>query len=71
MAQAARLLATLVSLCLAGGCWFLLGAGWLAIAVAAAVAIVGGVVADFIFRRLATPEDIRADLEDRVRNPPS
>lgn len=39
------------------------------------VACVGGLVtgalADHAYRRLASPDDIRGDLDDRVRNPPS
>ncbi|WP_342360206.1 hypothetical protein [Terrarubrum flagellatum] len=35
------------------------------------VFLVGCWIAERIFRRLATPEDVRRDLEDRVRNPPS
>jgi hypothetical protein len=30
----------------------------------------GGILADRLFRRLATPAVIRDDLKDRVRNPP-
>lgn len=67
MAQAMRLLVTLVSLGLAAGFWFALSGGWFGLLLAAAISIGGGNVV----RRLATPDDIRAALEDRIRNPPN
>ena len=40
--------------------------------IAGAIAFVTATaLGDMIFRRLATPEQIRAELEDRVRNPPA
>jgi hypothetical protein len=35
-----------------------------------AILLTGGILAEHLFRRLATPDIIRDDLEDRVRNPP-
>lgn len=34
-------------------------------------ALVVGALVDRVFRRVASPEEVRRDLEDRVRNPPS
>jgi hypothetical protein len=34
-----------------------------------AILLTGGVLAERVFRRLATPDIVRDDLEDRVRNP--
>lgn len=69
MAHAARLAIALITMALAGWSWLVLS-GWIAWAVFIGIALVGSVVAAAVFRRLATPEIIRADLEDRVRNPP-
>jgi hypothetical protein len=33
------------------------------------VFLAGGALAEWVFRRLATPATIREDLEDRVRDP--
>jgi hypothetical protein len=69
-AHVARFGVTLLSLALAAGVWLALLPSWTAWVAAPAVFLVGGVIAEAMFRRLATPEMIRADLEDRVRNPP-
>jgi Skp family chaperone for outer membrane proteins len=50
--------------------WFVLSPAWTAWAAAAVIALIGFGLAERVFRRLATAEQIRADLEDRVRNPP-
>jgi hypothetical protein len=50
---------------------FVLWPGWTAWAAAAVIVLGGFILAERVFRRLATPEQIREDLEDRVRNPPS
>jgi hypothetical protein len=34
------------------------------------VAILGGLIAERLFKRLASPAEIQRDLEDRTRNPP-
>ena len=70
MAQGVRFGITLLALALAAWSWFMLAPGWLAWFGAPAIFLAGGVVADIVFRRLASRESIRADLEDRVRNPP-
>ena len=48
-----------------------LSPGWGAWAALVAIFVVGGSMAEWLFRRLASREQIRDDLEDRVRNPPS
>jgi hypothetical protein len=42
--------------------------GWLA---ALAIILISGKLGETLFRRTASADTIRADLEDRVRNPPS
>jgi hypothetical protein len=67
MAQAARF----AIICLAivcAGLAFLAAPGLLGWAAMLGVFLVGGVVSEAVFRRLATPEVIRADLEDRARS---
>jgi hypothetical protein len=61
---------------LAGGLIAL--AAWLAIdrpAVAVWVAVLiflgSSAAAEIVFRRIASEDEVRADLEDRVRNPPN
>ena len=44
--------------------------GWACWIVPFIIFIIGSAIAEWLFRKLATPEMIRADLEDRVRNPP-
>jgi hypothetical protein len=70
MAQIVRLAITLLALALAAWSWFALLPSWLAWLAAAVIFLVGGAIAEAAFRRLASPATIRADLEDRVRNPP-
>ena len=57
----AAVLAVLAYLTLAGWAWWI---------VPFIIFIIGSAIAEWLFRKLATPEMIRADLEDRVRNPP-
>ena len=45
--------------------------GWAQWVVPFIVFIIGTSIAEWLFRKLATPAMIRADLEDRVRNPSS
>jgi hypothetical protein len=42
----------------------------LAVAIALPVFLLTSLIADRLFQRYATPEDIKHDLEDRVSNPP-
>lgn len=49
--------------------WWTRSLGWFA--VAGLGVLVAGIPAERLYRRLASPEAQRADLEDRVRNPPS
>ncbi len=44
---------------------------WLGVTAAGMVFIVSTVLSERLWRRLASPGQIRADLEDRVRNDPS
>lgn len=46
-----------------------LGGAWGMVA-AAGVFLAFATLSEFCWRRRATPEEMRADLEDRVRNPP-
>jgi hypothetical protein len=69
-AQPARLLISLVGLVLAAVTWFALAPGWMAWISAALILVASGIGAEATFRRLASAETIRADLQDRVRNPP-
>ena len=51
--------------------WLRLGGGWMSWIALVVIFIIGSTLADWAFRKLATPDAIRDDLEDRVRNPPS
>ena len=44
---------------------------WLALTAAGVVFVLSTVLSERLWRRLASPGQIRADLEDRVRNEPS
>jgi hypothetical protein len=44
--------------------------GFLGMALGFAGALMAMATGSMLFRRHATPEDIRLDIEDRVRNPP-
>jgi hypothetical protein len=41
--------------------------GLMAFAALIGVVFVGGVVAEMVFRRIATPAEVKADLEDRLK----
>jgi hypothetical protein len=45
--------------------WMEMDTGWIP---AALVVIVGFGISEVVYRRLADPETIRSDLEERVRN---
>jgi hypothetical protein len=51
--------------------WLRLGGGWASWTALVVIFVIGSTLAEWTFRRLATPDAIRDDLEDRVRNPPS
>lgn len=70
MAQAVRLGIFGAGLALAALTFFSFdfSLAWLA---ALAIAVAAGIAAEVAFKRLATPEQQRLDLEDRTRNPPS
>lgn len=50
--------------------WLRLGGGWASWTALVVIFVIGSTLAEWTFRRLATPDAIRDDLEDRVRNPP-
>ena len=51
--------------------WLRLGGGWPSWIALVVIFVIGSTLAEWTFRRLATPDAIRDDLEDRVRNPPT
>lgn len=69
MAQTIRLAIFVVSAALAGLIFFTLHSFW-AWAAPVMIVIAGSLLAEYAFNRLASPEERRRDLEDRVRNPP-
>jgi hypothetical protein len=69
-AHAARFAIGLVFAALAVLLWLKLGGGWASWIALITIFAIGSTLAEWTFRRLATPDLIRADLEDRVRNPP-
>ena len=69
MAETLRLGIFLVALVIAAVAFFNLASPW-AWLVPVAIAILGGLIAERVFKRLASPAEIRRDLEDRTRNPP-
>ena len=71
VAQFVRFAVALTSGAIAVLVFLKLSPGWAAWAALVAIFVVGGSMAEWLFRRLASPEQIRDDLEDRVRNPPS
>ena len=50
--------------------WLRLGGEWMSCIALVVIFVIGSTLAEWTFRRLATPDAIRDDLEDRVRNPP-
>jgi hypothetical protein len=69
-AHAARFAIGLLTAVLAVFAWLRLGGGWASWISLVVIFVAGGTVAEWMFRKLATPQTIRDDLEDRVRNPP-
>jgi hypothetical protein len=70
MAEALRLGIFLVALAIAAVAFFSFDPPW-AWLMPLVIAIVGGLIAERAFKHLASPDEIRRDLEDRTRNPPS
>ncbi|MDX8464834.1 hypothetical protein RFM26_03950 [Mesorhizobium sp. VK23B] len=70
MAQTIRFAIFVLSACCAGLAFFTLHSFW-AWAAPIAIFIAGSLLAEYAFSRLASPEEKRRDLEDRVRNPPT
>jgi hypothetical protein len=67
MAHSGRLAIIVVSIILAGLA-FLTVPGWMAFLAMIGVFLAGAVLAEAAFRRLARPEMIKADLEDRAHS---
>jgi len=70
MAQIVRFAIGIAFAALAIFAWLRLGGGWSSWIALVVIFVVGGILAEWTFRKLATPDKIRDDLEDRVRNPP-
>ena len=70
MAESLRLGIFLLALAIAAFAFFFLPAPW-AWLMPLVIATVGGLIAERAFKRLASMDEIRRDLEDRTRNPPS
>jgi uncharacterized membrane protein len=70
IAQLVRFAVALIAGVIAVLAFLTLSPGWAAWAALVAIFVVGGAMAEWLFRRLASPKQIRDDLEDRVRNPP-
>ena len=70
MAQFVRFAVALISGVIAVLAFLKLSPGWAAWAALVVIFVVVGSTAEWLFRKLASPEQIRDDLEDRVRNPP-
>ena len=68
MAQTIRFAIFVLSACCAGLAFLTLHSFW-AWAVPIAIFIAGSLLAEYAFRRLASPEHKQRDLQDRVRNP--
>jgi hypothetical protein len=69
-AQVVRFAIGILFALLAVFAWLRLGGGWASWTALIVIFIIGSTLAEWTFRRLATPDAIRDDLEDRVRNPP-
>ncbi|RWA74882.1 hypothetical protein [Mesorhizobium sp.] len=70
MAQTIRFAIFAVSAALAGVADFTLRSYW-TWGAAILIVVAGSLLAEYTFNRLASPEEKRRDLEDRVRNPPA
>jgi len=64
-AQLARFFISLIAMLLGLVAWMEIDTGWIPVAL---VIIVGFSISEVVYRRLADPETIRHDLEERVRN---
>lgn len=69
MAQWVRFAIGFFGIALAGATFLALPSGW-GWLVALAIFGARGIAAERAFRWLASPEEVRQDLEERVRNPP-
>jgi hypothetical protein len=64
-AQLARFVISLAAMLLGLVAWMEMDTGWIP---ATLVVMVGFSISEVVFRRLADPETIRKDLEERVKN---
>jgi hypothetical protein len=70
MAQSVRFAISLLACAAAALIFLAIKSPWMGALAALTVFAAGSGLAEAVFRRLASREEIRADLEDRVRNPP-
>ncbi|TIT81669.1 MAG: hypothetical protein E5W56_07830 [Mesorhizobium sp.] len=70
MAQTIRFAIFVVSAALVGVAFFILRSYWTWVA-PLLIFVAGTLLAEYTFNRLASSEEKRRDLEDRVRNPPT
>jgi len=70
-ASLVRLLIGLAGSVLVIGAWLLIDNKTVALFVAGLIYLAGTYAAERCHRMMAPPDEIRADLEDRVRNPPA
>jgi len=70
LTQIVRFAIGIASAALAVFAWLRLDGGWASWIALVVIFVLGGILAEWTFRKIATPDDIRDDLEDRVRNPP-
>jgi hypothetical protein len=68
-AQIARLIISLTGMLIGLIAFLGLGAGWMPVVAGVVIVIIGFIISEMVFRRLADHETYRRDLEDRVRNP--
>ena len=69
-AQVVRFAVGIAFAVLAVFAWLRFGGGWASWIALVVIFVIGSTLAEWIFHKLATPDTIRDDLEDRVRNPP-
>jgi hypothetical protein len=67
-AQMARFVISLVAMAIAAVVFMVARNGWVSMLVPGLIVAIGFLIAHLAFRRLADPETIRSDLEERVRN---
>jgi hypothetical protein len=68
LAHSARVLISLTGMVMGFIIFMTQGFGWVSIGASVSVLLLGGCIAEAVFRRVADHETIRRDLEDRTRN---